>query len=709
MAQHLQLSCYNTTPKSLTKIPVIRSFDECTSPRDTDLLPLTSLRYCACGRIKQFLKKTDDEWSPHLCCPATAFLLPTARIPIIRNGIPDVSINGVYTRDLFNHSDLCNQFHENCESCISGGGPLCAWCTTPVIEANASFSRCGRHDLMKTHCKSDRLVYSRSSVEPTKIEHSLMSAAIESDPTNVVIKIRPNDPVKFNVSFKQVSDYPVDLYFLMDLSNSMVDDKHRLSQLVKQLATKMRNITSDFRLGFGSYVEKPIMPFVSIGTTNRSHKSCALQNQNGNITTTCIPAYSFKHHLSLTNDSEEFASQVEKTKVSRNIDEPEGGLDALMQVIVCEKIIGWRPNSRRLIVFSTDAGLHFAGDGKLAGIIEPNDEKCHLSRVYDQSFGRFVYEYTESTRQDYPSFGQIYAKLMEYNVNIIFAVTSRQVPLYTEIANFLEAAVVGELDDDSSNIVDLVAMNYKKITNRMRLMFKASGDAKVVKEGKVFLVGNKVKIGLDPECRPVAVNGEKKDARCEIGLGEQLTVNVMVHLDECVNNQSVTLYPYGMINAGLKMEIYSQCKCECIKSKKDDKKICNDHGNYHCGVCQCAEGYFGRNCECDGESESDEALLQRCKRPESNVLCSGRGQCLCGKCNCFKREAGEKISGEFCECDNFSCPRWNGHVCSGHGACQCDGSCLCHLGWTGYDCACTSNTVPCMSNASGVRTISSLL
>lgn len=40
--------------------------------------------------------------------------------------------------------------------------------------------------------------------------------------------------------------------------------------------------------------------------------------------------------------------------------------------------IGWR-NVTRLLVFSTDAGFHFAGDGKLGGIVLPNDGKCHLN------------------------------------------------------------------------------------------------------------------------------------------------------------------------------------------------------------------------------------------------------------------------------------------------------------------------------------------
>ena len=75
--------------------------------------------------------------------------------------------------------------------------------------------------------------------------------------------------------------------------------------------------------------------------------------------------------------------------MSGNLDSPEGGFDALMQVIVCgvcflnkfllknnnanllfnyKNKIGWRPASRKLIVYSTDAGFHYAGDGKVRQI-----------------------------------------------------------------------------------------------------------------------------------------------------------------------------------------------------------------------------------------------------------------------------------------------------------------------------------------------------
>jgi integrin beta 1 len=45
----------------------------------------------------------------------------------------------------------------------------------------------------------------------------------------------------------QAEDYPVDLYYLMDLSKSMEDDKEKLSALGDLLAETMQNITSNFR------------------------------------------------------------------------------------------------------------------------------------------------------------------------------------------------------------------------------------------------------------------------------------------------------------------------------------------------------------------------------------------------------------------------------------------------------------------------------
>jgi protocadherin alpha len=144
-----------------------------------------------------------------------------------------------------------------------------------------------------------------------------------------------------------------------------------------------------------------------------------------------------------------------------------------MQVVVCEKEIGWRSASRKLIVYSTDAGFHYAGDGKLAGIVEPNDGYCHL----DQRSKR----YTHGLVQDYPSIGEINYKITQNNVNLIFAVVKDQSNLYKNLSQLIEGSFVGELDDDSSNIVQLVVDIYKTIAKKIVFATETLPDGVQVK------------------------------------------------------------------------------------------------------------------------------------------------------------------------------------------------------------------------------------
>lgn len=118
--------------------------------------------------------------------------------------------------------------------------------------------------------------------------------------------------------------------------------------------------------------------------------------------------------------------------------------------------IGWR-NVTRLLVFSTDAGFHFAGDGKLGGIVLPNDGKCHLeNNIYTMSHyyvGRlfnktcfffsclgfemniktllsYKFLYHWIAWQDYPSIAHLVQKLSDHNIQTIFAVTEEFQPVY---------------------------------------------------------------------------------------------------------------------------------------------------------------------------------------------------------------------------------------------------------------------------------------
>lgn len=65
--------------------------------------------------------------------------------------------------------------------------------------------------------------------------------------------------------YHHAPDYPLDIYYLMDSSNSLLMEKLTLSfgNLGAELKEKVSKITRDLQLGFGSFIEKPVQPFIS--------------------------------------------------------------------------------------------------------------------------------------------------------------------------------------------------------------------------------------------------------------------------------------------------------------------------------------------------------------------------------------------------------------------------------------------------------------
>lgn len=56
-------------------------------------------------------------------------------------------------------------------------------------------------------------------------------------------------PTTFTVNFRRVEGYPVDLYYLMDLSYSMKDDLENVKLLGKDLFAALNNITKRAQIG----------------------------------------------------------------------------------------------------------------------------------------------------------------------------------------------------------------------------------------------------------------------------------------------------------------------------------------------------------------------------------------------------------------------------------------------------------------------------
>ena len=57
------------------------------------------------------------------------------------------------------------------------------------------------------------------------------------------------------------TEHPVDLYFIMDLSNSMQKYKESLERTAKSVKESIEKETTKFRMGFGSFSDKPTAPF----------------------------------------------------------------------------------------------------------------------------------------------------------------------------------------------------------------------------------------------------------------------------------------------------------------------------------------------------------------------------------------------------------------------------------------------------------------
>ncbi|KIH61213.1 integrin beta tail domain protein [Ancylostoma duodenale] len=562
-----------------------------------------------------------------------------------------------------------------CSACIQLHDS-CAWCGAPLFDAKKQYARCdNRARLLEHGCPESYIEDPQTILEVEKDEPLSDKGQVENEddavqlkPQEMFVEIRPKSRVRFNVTYRQAVDYPVDLYYLMDLSYSMKDDKQKLSELGDLLAVRMRNITKNFRLGFGSFIDKKLMPFIDP----------RIEKQKSPCAEPCAEPYGFKHQMTLTTNTEKFKAEVDKAEISGNLDAPEGGFDAVVQALACNSKIGWRERARKMVVFSTDAGFHFAGDGRLAGVVEPNDGECHLDRDG---------YYTETLNQDYPSIALLHQMIKDRKANIIFAVTKGNHELYTQLSESLPdvSSSVGILETDSRNIVDLIEGEYLKISEKIIMVDNANASD-----------------GLKITYRSMCLDGTTlRDTNvCEgIRVGDEVQFEVTLEATHCVEKRDFVLRigPSGL-DETLIVNVKVLCDCDCEQEDRivENAEECHG-GDMVCGVCRCKGGNVGRYCECNRPGMSTAALNEKCKRTNESAICEGRGVCNCGRCECNPRQnPEEQISGEFCECDNFNCPRHDRKICAEHGECNC-GQCICAPGWTGRACECPISQDSCMS------------
>ncbi|XP_019500033.1 PREDICTED: integrin beta-4 isoform X2 [Hipposideros armiger] len=555
---------------------------------------------------------------------------------------------------------------KSCTECVRVDKD-CAYCTDEMFKER----RCNTQaELLAAGCRLESVVVMESSfkvTEETQIDTTLRRSQVS--PQALQVRLRPGEEWHFELEVFEPLESPVDLYILMDFSNSMSDDLDNLKQMGQHLAQVLSHLTSDYTIGFGKFVDK-----VSVPQTDMRPEKLKEPWPNSD------PPFSFKNVISLTDDVDEFRRKLQGERISGNLDAPEGGFDAILQTAVCTGDIGWRPDSTHLLVFSTESAFHYEADGAnvLAGILNRNDERCHLDATGT---------YTQYRTQDYPSVPTLVRLLGKHNIIPIFAVTNYSYSYYEKLHTYFPVSSLGVLQEDSSNIVELLQEAFNRI--RSNLDIRALDSPRSLRTEVTSKMFQKTKAGSFHIRR-----GEVGTYQVQLRAIEEVDGMHVCQLPEDDKKGNIHLKP--SFSDGLRMDVDVICDvCACELKKEVLSPHCHFHGDFMCGHCVCNEGWSGKNCNCSTGSLSD---TQPCLREGEDKPCSGRGECQCGHCVCY----GEgRYEGQFCEYDNFQCPRTSGFLCNDRGRCSM-GQCVCEPGWTGASCDCPLSNATCIDSNGGI-------
>uniref|UniRef100_UPI0037E875FD integrin beta-4 isoform X2 n=1 Tax=Semicossyphus pulcher TaxID=241346 RepID=UPI0037E875FD len=465
---------------------------------------------------------------------------------------------------------------------------------------------------------------------------------------------------------------PLDLYILMDFSNSMADDLDNLKNMGQELATLVNNLSNDYTIGFGKFVDKVVEP----QTDMRPAKLKQPWHDSD-------PPFSFQNVIKLTSDSKFFISELKKENISGNLDAPEGGFDAILQAAVCGDKIGWRPESTHLLVFSTESAFHYEADGinVLSGILPRNDELCHLDNEG---------KYTEDINQDYPSIPTLVRLLRKNNIIPIFAVTNHSITYYQKLQEYFPIAEVGLLQEDSSNIIEVMNTAFKNIRSKMSI--HAEEKPKAFATQFLTTSGSAAQFGAF-NYTPGEIGKFKMLLRAQ----QEVEEAPVCKIDPKQREGTMRVKP-STFSAAANVRAAVLCPtCECEKTKIPKAARCHGNGELVCGKCQCYEGWLSTFCNCSASAASQDS--SQCIAPDTTEPCSGRGDCTdCGICVCYNPD---QFEGPYCQYDKTQCQRYGGFLCNDRGSCVM-GRCACTEGWSGNACECPKSNQTCRDTKGGV-------
>uniref|UniRef100_A0A8B9LEJ2 Integrin beta n=1 Tax=Astyanax mexicanus TaxID=7994 RepID=A0A8B9LEJ2_ASTMX len=476
----------------------------------------------------------------------------------------------------------------NCSVCLQAG-PNCAYCPDETFICEKA------HRLMLPIPSPPSLFLTQNVQIDTNRNYAQVA------PQQMTMTLLPGEERELVMEVFEPGRGPLDLYILMDFSNSMSDDLDNLKRMGDQLAKLVGTLSDDYTIGFGKFVDKVIEP-----QTDMRPSKLAQPWPNSD------PPFSFRHVIPLTNNINTFRQILQKERISGNLDAPEGGFDAILQAAVCQSQIGWRNDTTHLLVFSTESAFHYEADGVnvLAGVLDRNDEKCHLDTGGS---------YTHATLQDYPSVPTLVRTLMKHNIIPIFAITNHSLSYYEVsvcvsilmlilLFMILILILVTEYNDkhvcslspnDRSGLLRVKPTTFSSALRIQTNVLCATCECEKVSEMGPFC-NCSAQFQSDAEC-----NSPGMTEPCS-GRGDCVCGTCICH------NPSQYDGPF--------------CQYDKSQCQRYGGFLCNDRGGCLLGKCVCDDEWTGNSCECP--------LSNMTCRDNKGGLCNGRGVCKCGRCEC---------------------------------------------------------------------------
>eukprot|EP00003_Mantamonas_plastica_P002394 TRINITY_DN1181_c0_g1_i4.p1 TRINITY_DN1181_c0_g1~~TRINITY_DN1181_c0_g1_i4.p1 ORF type:complete len:921 (+),score=262.58 TRINITY_DN1181_c0_g1_i4:30-2765(+) len=260
------------------------------------------------------------------------------------------------------------------------------------------------------------------AVDPTTNSYQKSAsngAVLQPETVNVWLKPKAAGGTDFTktitVKITPKSQTQLDVFLLEDLSGSFYNDLPNLRAMIRSLTSNLRAEYKDAWFGLGSYIDIPVSPFGSSSD------------------------YVYRTHIPMTSSTSALQNAVNALRTRSGGDGPESQIFGLQQVARrASSECGFRTASRRVVVLSTDAAYHDAGDARYRGFSTNNGDGV------------------VGSREDYPSVAQVRQALLDANIVPIFAVTSNVVGTYRTLVSQLGFGAVTTLSSTSSNLINAI-------------------------------------------------------------------------------------------------------------------------------------------------------------------------------------------------------------------------------------------------------------